>query len=116
MGRRRACSVRLLLQGLGTRCLKRRRLPTALPPADIAPSLSLPNRSTREEAKRRAVVLAPAISQWVKGCGAADVAVGGIAWRKVLQPGKKVRAAGCWSCWGVEGWVRRAGARALACA
>lgn len=35
-------------------------------------------------------MLAPAIGKWLKGCGAADVAVGGIAWKKVLQPNKKV--------------------------
>lgn len=45
---------------------------------------------TREEAKRKAVVLAPAIGKWLKQCGAPDASVGGITWRKVLQPGKKV--------------------------
>lgn len=48
----------------------------------------------REEARRREVVLAPAVAKWLRGCGAADVAVGGISWRKVLQPGKKARGAG----------------------
>ncbi len=36
------------------------------------------------------MVLAPAIGKWLKQCGAPDAAVGGISWRKVLQPGKKV--------------------------
>ena len=40
------------------------------------------------------MVLAPAIAKWLRGCGTPDVAVGGIAWRKVLQPNKKVRCGG----------------------
>ncbi|KAI7835645.1 hypothetical protein COHA_010459 [Chlorella ohadii] len=47
------------------------------------------NNRTREEAKRKVVVLAPAIGKWLKQCGAPDAAVGGISWHKVLQPGKK---------------------------
>ena len=44
----------------------------------------------REEAKHKAVALAPAIAKWLKASGAPDVALGGIAWAKVLQPNKKV--------------------------
>ena len=62
----------------------------ALPVSSCRTLHSAPPCRTREEAKRKAVVLAPAIAKWLKQCGAADAAVGGISWRKVLQPGKKV--------------------------
>jgi hypothetical protein len=40
------------------------------------------------------VALSPAVAKWLKGtCGAADVALGGISWGKVLQRGKKASAA-----------------------
>ncbi|KAL4421444.1 hypothetical protein ABPG75_010735 [Micractinium tetrahymenae] len=47
------------------------------------------NNRRREDAKRRVVELAPAVTRWLKASGAADVAIGGIAWSKVLQPNKK---------------------------
>lgn len=50
----------------------------------------LPACRRREDAKRRVVELGPAVGKWLKASGAADVAIGGIAWGKVLQPNKKV--------------------------
>jgi hypothetical protein len=44
----------------------------------------------REEAKHKAVALPPAVAKWLKASGAADVALSGISWAKVLQPNKKV--------------------------
>jgi hypothetical protein len=44
----------------------------------------------REEAKHKAVALPPAVAKWLKASGAADVALSGISWAKVLQPDKKV--------------------------
>ena len=59
------------------------------------------HRRARDEAKRTAVVLSPAIGKWLRGCGAADAAVGGITWRKVQQPNKKVGGHGP----GASGWL-----------
>lgn len=55
------------------------------------------------------VELAPAVTKWLKASGAADVAIGGISWSKVLQPNKKVRGSGPNKLWGLQsGWGSRA--------
>ena len=56
------------------------------------PFPSCPSCRRREGAKHKAaaVELSTAVAKWLRGSGAADVAIGGITWDKVLLPDKKV--------------------------
>ena len=53
-------------------------------------SLLPPSHRKRDGDKGAASLLVPSISKWLRSLGVSEVAVGGIAWDKILTPNKKV--------------------------
>ncbi|GAB4822711.1 hypothetical protein N2152v2_009757 [Parachlorella kessleri] len=51
--------------------------------------VDIKNNRKRGGDKSAASLLAPAISKWLRSAGVSEVAVGGIAWDKILMPNKK---------------------------